>query len=74
MVQGFLRLALISFSHATPRLRQLITSPSLQVSRFSPKTIHVGFVVDKVALGEVILQVLGSALVISVHQCSQQLH
>jgi hypothetical protein len=39
-------------------LRQLVASLSPQRPRFIPGSVHVGFVVDKVALGEVFLRVL----------------
>jgi hypothetical protein len=34
-------------------LKQSVTSQSPQRPEFSPRPVHVGFVVDKVALGEV---------------------
>jgi hypothetical protein len=40
-----------------PQLRLLITGLSLQRSWFTPGSLHVGFVVDKVALGYVFLRV-----------------
>jgi hypothetical protein len=39
-------------------LRQLVTGPSLWRPVFAPGSINVRFVVDKVALGQVFLQVL----------------
>jgi hypothetical protein len=44
-----------SFTFAVPWLRRLVTSPSPQRPRFMPRSVHVGFVVDKVALGQVFL-------------------
>jgi hypothetical protein len=38
---------------AMPWLRQLVAGISLCRPRFMPRSIHVGFVVDKVALGQV---------------------
>jgi hypothetical protein len=38
---------------AVPWLRQLVTGLSLWRPRFNPGSVHVGFVVDKVALGQV---------------------
>jgi hypothetical protein len=35
-------------------LRQLVTSLSLQRARVDPMPVHMGFVVDKVALGQVL--------------------
>jgi hypothetical protein len=43
---------------AIPWLRQLVTSLSLQRLRFHPRLPYVGFVVDKVALEQVFLQLL----------------
>jgi hypothetical protein len=43
---------------AMPWLKWLVTGLSLQRAGFLPKSIHVGFVVDKVALGQVFLRVL----------------
>jgi hypothetical protein len=39
-------------------LRRLVASLSPQRPRFIPGSVNVGFVVDKVALGEVFLRVL----------------
>jgi hypothetical protein len=36
----------------------------------NPGSVHVGFVVDKVALGQVFLRVVGFPLSISFHWCS----
>jgi hypothetical protein len=41
-----------------PWLRSLVTDLSPRRPGFAPGSIHVGFVVDKVALGEVSLRVL----------------
>jgi hypothetical protein len=43
---------------AVPWLRQLVASLRLWRPRFVPGSVHVGFMVDKVALGQVFLQVL----------------
>jgi hypothetical protein len=48
---------------AVPWLRSLVTSLSPQRAGFAPGSIHVGFVVDKVALGQVFLRVLRFSLV-----------
>jgi len=45
-------------TRATPWLRQLVANLSLQMPRFKPTPVHVGLLVDKVALGHVYLQVL----------------
>lgn len=39
-----------------PYFRWLITEFSLQRSRFSPRVVHVGYVLDRVTLGQVCLQ------------------
>jgi hypothetical protein len=44
-------------------LRQLVAGLSLQRAGFDPGSFHVGFVVDKVALGQVFLRVLQFSLV-----------
>jgi hypothetical protein len=43
---------------AMPRLRSLVAGLSPRRPGFAPGSIHVGFVVDKVALGQVFLWVL----------------
>jgi hypothetical protein len=45
-------------TQAVPWLRSLIAGLSERRPRFAPGSIHVGFVVDKVALGQVSLRVL----------------
>jgi hypothetical protein len=47
-----------SGSLAVPWLRHLVTSHLPWKTRFAPKPFHVVFAVDKVALGQVLLQVL----------------
>jgi hypothetical protein len=37
---------------------------------FDPGSVHVGFVVDKVALGQVLPQYFGFPLSVSFHRCS----
>jgi hypothetical protein len=43
---------------AMPWLKRLVAGLSPQRPWFTPGSIHVGFVVDKLALGQVFLQVL----------------
>jgi hypothetical protein len=43
---------------AVPLLRWLATGLLLQRPRLDPESVHVGFVVDKVALGQAFPQVL----------------
>jgi hypothetical protein len=40
------------------------------MSGFDPGLVHVGFLVDKLALGQVFLRVLRFPLSISFHRCS----
>lgn len=44
-----------TYGHA---IAQAVTSISSQKSRFMPRTANIGFVVDKVELGQVFLEVL----------------
>jgi hypothetical protein len=48
----------IGYSWTVAWLRRVVTALSLQRPKLAPGSIHVGFVVDKVALGQVFLQVL----------------
>jgi hypothetical protein len=58
-------------ARAVPWLRSLVTGLSPRRSGFAPGSIHVGFVVDKVALGQVFLRVLRFSTVnISFHRRS----
>jgi hypothetical protein len=43
---------------AVPLLRRLVTGLSPRRPWFDPRSVHVGFVVDKVALGQVFPRVL----------------
>jgi hypothetical protein len=43
---------------AVPFHKRLVTGLSPWYAGFAPGSVHVGFVVDKVALGQVFLQVL----------------
>jgi hypothetical protein len=43
---------------AVPWLRLLVAGVSLRSPGFEPRSLHVGFVVDNVALRQVFLQVL----------------
>jgi hypothetical protein len=53
-----------------PLLRSLVAGLSPWRPRFAPGSIHVGFVVDKVALGQVFLRVRFSPVSISFHRRS----
>jgi hypothetical protein len=56
---------------AVPWLRSLVASLSPRRPRFAPGSFHVGFVVDKVALGQVFVRVLRfSPVDISFHRRS----
>jgi hypothetical protein len=50
----------VTFCKAVPWLRQLVASLSPLRSGFAPKSTHLGFVVDKLAMGQVFLRVLWS--------------
>jgi hypothetical protein len=52
-------------------LRQIVASISPRGYGFNPTTVHVGFVADKVALGEACSpEYLGFSLSVSIHHCS----
>jgi hypothetical protein len=53
-----------------PWLRRLVAGLPLRRPGFDPGSVHVGFVVSKVALGQVFLRVVGFPLSISFHRCS----
>jgi hypothetical protein len=55
---------------AVPWLRRLVAGLLLRRPGFDPGSVHVGFMVDKVALGQVFLRVVGFPLSISFHWCS----
>jgi hypothetical protein len=52
------RIRTIEESRAVPWLRRLVAGLSPRSPVFAPRSVHVGFVVDKVALGQVFLRVL----------------
>jgi hypothetical protein len=54
---------------AVPWFRQLVTGLSPRRPEFDPGSVHVGFVVDKLALGQVFPRVLQFPLSISFHRC-----
>jgi hypothetical protein len=53
-----------------PWLRRLVAGLPPPRSEFDPGSVHVGFVVDKVALGQDVLEYFGFSLSVSFHQCS----
>jgi hypothetical protein len=55
---------------AVPWLRRLLSGISQQRSGFAPGSVHVGFVVNKVALGQVLLQAIRFPLSTSFHRAS----
>jgi len=59
---------------AMPWIRQLAASLSLERHKLDTKPVHMRFVMDKVALGQVFLQVYGFPLSVSFHHCSIHLH
>jgi hypothetical protein len=67
IIQTFTRrLTINALIRAVPWLRRLVAGLPLR----RPGFVHVGFVVDKVALGQVFLRVVGFPLSISFHWCS----
>jgi hypothetical protein len=52
---------------AVPWLRRLVACLPLRRPGFDPGSVHVGFVVEKVALGQVFHRVVGFPLSISFH-------
>jgi hypothetical protein len=59
-----------STAQAVPWLRRLVAGISSRRPGFDPGSFDVRFVVDKVALGQVFLRVVGFPLSISFHWCS----
>jgi hypothetical protein len=57
----------ILIRRAVPWLRRLVAGLPPRRPGFDPGSVHVGFVVDKVALGQVFSQVLRFSLLISFH-------
>jgi hypothetical protein len=55
---------------AVPWLRRLAAGLPPRRPGFDPLSVHVGFVVDKVALGQVFPESFGFPLSISFHRCS----
>jgi hypothetical protein len=53
-----------------PWLRQLVASLLALRPGINLSPVHVGFVMDKVALGQAFLQVIWLTLPVSFHQCS----
>jgi hypothetical protein len=53
---------------AVRRLRWVVAGLSLQRPGFASRSVHVGFVVDKVALRQVFLRVLRISLSVSFHR------
>jgi hypothetical protein len=57
-VNGKLSIQVRHQRKAVPWLRSLVAGLSPRRPGFAPRSIHVGFVMDKVALGQVFLRVL----------------
>jgi hypothetical protein len=55
---------------AMPWLRQLTARLSLERHKLDTRPVHVRSVMDKVALGQVFLQVYGFPLSVSFYHCS----
>jgi hypothetical protein len=62
--------SILIWSVTAPWLRRLLSACSPRRPDFSPSPVHVGFVVDKVALGQVSFRVLRFPAVISFHHYS----
>jgi putative component of membrane protein insertase Oxa1/YidC/SpoIIIJ protein YidD len=60
----------VTLLSAVPWLRRLVAGLPLRRPGFDPGSLHVRFAVDKVALGQVFLRVVGFSLLISFHWCS----
>jgi hypothetical protein len=45
----------VSYYSVVPLLRRLVSGLSFRRSGFAPKSVHMSFVVDRVALGQVFL-------------------
>jgi len=56
--KSLIRLTVWQSPRAVPRLGQLITGPLLRRPVFDPTLVHMGFVVEEMALIQVLLQVL----------------
>jgi hypothetical protein len=59
---------------ATPQLRRLVAGLPQRRPGFEPRTGHVGFVVDKVALGQVFSEYFGFPRQSSFHQLLHNHH
>jgi hypothetical protein len=53
---------------AVPWLRLLVSSLSLQTPGFAPGSVHAGFVVDKVALGQAFSDLRFSTMALNTHR------
>jgi hypothetical protein len=51
-------MSFVTMNYAVPWLRRLVVGISSRRSRFALGSVHVGLVIDKVALGQVSLRVL----------------
>jgi hypothetical protein len=60
----------VSLAVVVPWLRRLVAGLSPRRSGFDPGSVHLGFLVDKVALGQVFPEYFGFPLSISFHRCS----
>jgi hypothetical protein len=60
----------LRYKQAVPLLRRLVAGLSPRRPGFTPVSVHVGFVVDKVALGQVSSDFFGFSLSLSFHRVS----
>jgi hypothetical protein len=55
-------------------LQSKVECLSLRTFEFEPRAVHVEFMVDRVALGQVFLRILWLSTVVSFHHCSIIIH
>ena len=67
--QHYQLLSLYSIGDRWTAVAQTVISPSPSRPGFNPRPVHVEFVVDKVTLGHIFLEVLESSRVTIIHQC-----
>jgi hypothetical protein len=59
---------------AMPCLRRLVFNLSPWMSEFAPGSVHVGFVMNRLALGQAFSEFFRSSLSVSFHLCSILIH
>jgi hypothetical protein len=66
LTQDCSKLSCANLGHA---MAEAVSGLSPRRSNFDPGSLHVGFVVDKGALGQVLSEYFGFPLSVSVHRC-----